>query len=381
MPARVFITAAEFSGDQHASLLVRQLRRLAPDIIIEGHGGPLMQAAGALIHAETTHRAAMSFQALGRVAEMWRLIRWTARRFAQQPPDLLICVDSPALNFHFARAARARGIPVLYYIAPQVWAWREGRIRKLRRRVSRLACILPFEEAYFRAHGIDATFVGHPLFDHLPAQRAGAVRLRHPDRPPVIGLLPGSRAAEASANFPRMLRVAQAISAAFPAARYLVPTTAATDPVVRRMSAGRSDMEIGPGRFDDFVPQCDLCIAVSGTATLHVAAWGTPMVVVYRGSPLAWHLIGRWIIKTRTFALVNLLAGGEKPVVPEFIPWYGSTRPLSELVIEHLRRPELLAEQSRRLADVVGPLARPGASERTALMALELLGRRVGQTV
>lgn len=376
MPARIFITAAEYSGDQHASLLARELRRLAPDVVIEGHGGPLMAAAGVAIRAETTRRAAMSLAAVGRVAEMWRLVRWTARYFAEHRPDLLICVDSPALNFHFARAARAAGMPVLYYIAPQVWAWREGRVRKLRRRVDRLACILPFEEEYFRRHGVNATFVGHPLFDELPPRPPRPVEGRSPQRPPVIGLLPGSRAAEAAANYPRMLRVADAVSAAFPSARYLVPTTAATDPLVRRLSHGRRDIEAGEGRFNEYVSACDLCIAVSGTATLHVAALGTPMIVVYRGSPLAWHLVGRWIIKTRTFALVNILARPAEPVVPEFIPWYGSTRPVSDLAIRYLRRPEMLQQQAQRLAEVVRPLEKPGASARTAMLAMELLGRR-----
>ena len=195
-------------------------------------------------------------------------------------------------------------------------------MKKLRRWIDRLACILPFEEAYFRAHGVNATFVGHPLFDQLPPERAG----RRPDdgdgatRPPVVGLLPGLRGGEAEANFPRMLDGGAGRSwKPFPDARFLVPTTAATDPVVRAtMEAAKQRDGLGVaecGRFerdafDEMVPRCDLCLTVSGTATLHVAGLGVPMIVVYHYSPVLWNLLGRWLVRTRTYALVNVLAAG-----------------------------------------------------------------------
>src|SRR3954447_14518633 len=210
MAKRVFITAAEVSGDLHASHLIRSLRELDPGLVIEGHGGPAMRQAGATIHTETTANAAMGFSALGRVREMFALLKWTRGYFKQAPPDLQLCVDSPALNFHFAKAALAVGTPVLYYVAPQLWAWREGRMKKVRRWVDRVACILPFEEAYFRSHGVDATFVGHPLLDEIiedPAVAKTGTPRAFADAP-VVGLLAGSRASEARRNFPRMLEVA-----------------------------------------------------------------------------------------------------------------------------------------------------------------------------
>ena len=135
-----------------------------------------MAAAGATIHHETVGDAAMMHHALGRVREVWRLLKWTREHYATDPPDLHVCVDSPAMNFHFAKLAKRFGVPVLYYVAPQLWAWREGRMKKIRRWVDRVACILPFEEQYFREHGIRATFVGHPLFDELPARPRDARR-------------------------------------------------------------------------------------------------------------------------------------------------------------------------------------------------------------
>jgi lipid-A-disaccharide synthase len=391
MAKRVFITAAEVSGDLHASHLIRSLRELDSGLVIEGHGGPQMRAAGAAIHSETTANAAMGFSALARVKEMFALLKWTREHFRKAPPDLQICVDSPALNFHFAKAAHAVETPVLYYVAPQLWAWREGRMKKVRRWVDKVACILPFEEAYYRSHGVDATFVGHPLFDELeePAGEARAVRAF--GDAPIVGLLAGSRRSEAARNFPRMLEVAAAIRKRFANARFLLPTTAATDPIVRGHLEGladRSAFEIRQGAFDEFVPRCDLVMTVSGTATLHVALHNTPMIVVYYGRPLTWNAVGRWLIKTRTYALVNLLAadgalassGRVTPamhIVPEFVPWYGSTSPAAEHAVSLLSNPAELASQRERLASLARKLERPGASMAVARMALEMLEQRV----
>jgi lipid-A-disaccharide synthase len=384
MPRRIFITVAEVSGDQHAAELVRSLRRLDPDIHIEGLGGPLMRQAGAIVHQETTGRAAMSWRAASRTLEMWRLLQWTKRYFDRHPPDLLICVDSFAMNFHFAKAARRRGIPVLDYIAPQLWASREGRMKKLRAAVNQVACILPFEEAYLRGHGVEATFVGHPLFDELPAHRAGEDEARFPERPAVVGLMPGSRRMEAVQNFPHLLEVALRIRQSFPDVSFLIPTTAATDPVVREhlrrlcQSGGQGAelaerIECELDGFDRLAPRCDLCITKSGTSTLHIAGHGAPMIVVYRANRVLWHLLGRWIVKTRTFSLVNLLSDPADPIVPEFIPWYGSNEPVAREALDHLRHPQKLERQRQRLAELMRRLDRPGASMNVARLAMEMM--------
>jgi lipid-A-disaccharide synthase len=397
MAKRIFITAAEVSGDLHAAHLISSLRKLDNTLVMEGHGGPQMRQAKATIHHETTANAAMGFSAIARVKEMFTLLKWTRKYFKASPPDLQICVDSPALNFHFAKAAHAVGTPVLYYVAPQLWAWREGRMKKLRRWVDRVACILPFEEAYFRSHGVNATFVGHPLFDELHEPAGAARPVRDFGDAPIVGLLAGSRRSEAARNFPRMLDVAAAIRKRFPDARFLLPTTEATDPIVRRhvealppssiLHPPSSSFEIRQAAFDQFVPRCDLVITVSGTATLHVALHNTPMIVVYYGRPLTWNAVGRWLIKTRTYALVNLLAaepelassGRVTPamhIVPEFIPWHGSTQPAVDHALDLLAHPEKLAAQRRRLAALARKLERPGASMAVARMAIEMLAAR-----
>ena len=305
--------------------------------------------------------------------ELLPVVKWTKQYFAGHKPDLQICCDSPALNFHFAKLAKQAGVPVLFYVAPQVWAWREGRLRKMRKIIDRLACILPFEEAYFRGHGINATFVGHPLFDELPDRTPHPPATRLAAQPPVVGLLPGSRRSEAVANYPKMLNVAAKLREAFPGIQFLTPTTAATHPVVLEWVDDLPDVDIAQDAFDTMVPRCDLCITASGTATLHVAGHYVPMIVVYRINPLAWNLAGRWLVRTRTFALVNLLAGKDKRLVPEFVPWTGPGDDVAQLAIHLLQHPPLLDAQSAALKQLVDQLDKPGASARVARLGMEMI--------
>jgi lipid-A-disaccharide synthase len=306
------------------------------------------------------------------------------------------------MNFHFAKAARVLGIPALQYVAPQLWAWAPWRMKKLRRWVNHVACILPFEEPYFRAHQVNATFVGHPLFDELPPHRTFSGAPLANGRAPIVGLLPGSRKSEAQRNFPPMLAVARKLRERFPGVQFLIPTTPATHPVVERMlesegieaferqnaectstqNARSSPFVFARDAFDDMVPRCDLCLTVSGTATLHVAGFGVPMIVVYRANSFTWNAIGRWLVRTRTFALVNLLgkqttavaaaaAGGH--IVPEFVPWHGSVEPVANLAIEMLADPSKLTEQRERLDHLIRSLDHPGASMNVARLAMEMI--------
>src|SRR5687768_10806107 len=384
-PRRVFVTVAEVSGDRHAAQLIRALREIDPTIEVEGLGGPEMRAAGATVHRETVSNAAMGWRGALRAAEVWNLLRWTRRHFDKSPPDLQIGVDSPSMNFHFAKLAKARGVPVLQYVAPQLWAWREGRMNKLRRWVDHVACVLPFEEAYFRSHGVTATFVGHPLFDELPPQRSQTpADQRFPNRAATIGILPGSRRSVAAANLPGLVEAAAHVWNAFPDASFLVPTTAATDAVVTEIikekapRAMRASFTVGRDAFDELVPRCDLCLTVSGTATLHVAGYNVPMIVVYHGNPVLWHAIGRWLVRIPTRTLVNLLAAGpngtpEQHLTPEFTPWFGAPDPVAGLAIDYLRHPEKLESQRKKLDDLVRSLDRPGASARAAQIAQDLM--------
>jgi lipid-A-disaccharide synthase len=367
----IFITVAEPSADQHAAHLVTQLRQLSPDLNIEAIGGEKMRQAGAIIHHESVSRAAMGWRAALRAGEVARWLRWTDNYFTQHKPALHIACDSWSMNWRFARLARRHGIPVLYYIAPQTWASREGRIDKIRRYVNKLACILPFEEQYFRQHRIDATYVGHPLFDELPSNPVPIKKFLA--TAPIIGLLPGSRASISAHNFPHQLDVARRIAKVFPAAKFLVPTTPVTHEIVARHAANFPNLTIDLYGFDRVVPQCDFCITVSGTAALHIAAYNIPFIVVYRVNPLHWHFVGRWVVKTRTYSLVNILSGRPDKIVPEFIPWYGSNKIVADAVIDFLQHPEKMTAQKRALQEMLRPLARPGAAKNVAELALEMI--------
>ena len=438
MPKRVFITVAEVSGDQHAAVLARALWQLDPSMVIEGHGGSAMSAAGVVIHHETVNRATMFIRAALRAVEIWKLLRWTKHYYRQSKPDLHICIDSSGMNLHLAKMARSCGVPVLYYISPQLWASRAGRITQVRQFVNRVACILPFEEPYYRQRGVAATFVGHPLFDQLlpdrqlspepvtaftpvgsateykdesqmPGWHGPVLMPVSPSKPnttgmstcpchpvketsdfhdgienlssPVIGLMPGSRRAEIRGNWPHMLEVADRIRAAFPQARFEVSTTPPTHALVCELAAGRNDMRIEQGAIDAMAPGWDFCIAKSGTTTLHVAAYAVPMIVVFRASKWVWHLAARWLIKTPSIALVNILAERSAPesgipkhrIVPEIIPWNGPNAPVAELAIDFLRHPEKRKAQRNDLLKLVATLDRQGASQRVAEIAMEMM--------
>lgn len=395
MAKRIFITVGEVSGDNHAAGLIASLKRMDPSIQIDAVGGPRMAAAGAVIHQETTQRAAMSFHAVKRVGEIRRLQQWLRKRYASADrPDLHVCVDSSGFNLQFAKLAKAAGVPTLYYVAPQLWASREGRIRQMRDSVDRLACIFPFEERWFGDRGVSATFVGHPLFDQLPEDRFDRIpKTRFPARPPVIGVVAGSRVSEVRENLPPLIEVIRRIKNAYPGATFLLPVTPAggkpTYDLLRAANilpnaahgyktvSGEDlpdwlDCHIEADAFDTLIPQCDLVLCKSGTSTVHVAAYGVPMVVVYRINTLLWQAAGRWLIKTPKIAMVNILAGNVD-LVPEFIPWNGDPAPVAEAALSLLASPEKLADMRKSLLELIRPLDHRGASDNTAQIATDML--------
>ena len=378
MSGRVFITVGEVSGDRNAANLVRELKILRPDLIIEGFGGPAMRDAGVEIHIDTVHRAVMGLRALLRIVEVFFVQRWLRKRYRTIRPDLHVCVDSWSMNWLFARQAKLAGVKVLYYIAPQTWASRPGRVRRLRRYVEQLACIFPFEEEWFRSRDVSAIFVGHPLFDHLAAVRPPRPAIP-PDgfasRPPVLALLPGSRSAVARHNLPYLLDVAEIVQRQFPDAQFFIPTTSASQPIaiaqLKRRKKLRNCQLVLDG-LDDVAPRCDLAVTVSGTSTLHLASYGVPMIVIYRASRILWELFGRWVIHARTFAMVNILSGTR--IVPEFIPWFGPAKEVADAALDLLANPQKLTAQQQSLNALIARLDKPGASRNVAELAMKLMG-------
>lgn len=397
-PAILF-TAFEPSGDDHAAILIAEMRRRHPDLPLYAWGGPKMAAAGAELLERTGDDAVMGLPGLAKIREHQRINARIAafldsfapggsRAALDHAPCLHVPVDSPAANFPICALARKRGLRVAHLVAPQLWAWGPWRVNKLRRLTDLVLCILPFEERFFSERKVPACFVGHPLFD-VPLDTAaldligeGFGQGTHK-----IALMPGSRPAEIAKNFPLLLEAFVRLSAEFPGVRGVV---AATKPSVEaRLHEIASSMRrrIGPwpdnlitahAQTDAVVRWCDLALVVSGTVTLQIARQTKPMVILYKSNPILYYALARWMLTTDMFTLPNVIAG--ERIVPEFVPHFAGAEPIAQAAAVLLRDPQAAQQQRKSLARVVerfdglhcGPLA---ADQIDALLGLSSSGR------
>ncbi len=376
---RIFVSALEHSADLYLADLAGALKALRPEADVFGLAGPAAAAAGCRSIQDMTGKAAMLNHAAARGPEALMTISRLDRAFSYDPPDLAILLDSPAFNLPLARRLKSRGIPVFYYIAPQVWAWARFRIHKVRRRVDRLACILPFEQEYFRSRGVDATFVGHPLLDRLRTCRpdpAGLAEVKSIGSP-LIALLPGSRRHVIESMLGDMLYCAGRIRKSSPKARFVIPAARADLlPLITRIcrDRGMGDLPVLLGHNAEILTAADLVLVASGTATLEVACYNKPMVVCYKGNRAMYWLVAHWLIAIEHLSLVNILAG--KRLVPEFMPYYTSPEPIAQEALVLLANEQLRQRVSAELAAIAKTLDRPGVAERVAGMALDLADER-----
>jgi len=341
-----------------------------------------MAAEGCEVLADFSARASMLGGPLLRLGYYVRAIRRLQRQIGRIRPDVHVPVDSPAMNWHLAAAARKAGSTVVYYIAPQVWAWAPWRVKKLARLTDRVACILPFEQRYFRDRGVNATYVGHPLFDSLRAR---------PDPLPDLTeawaegtwrvvVLAGSRPAEIRGNIKALLVTAKAIRRRWPAARCTFAARTNEDALaIRKASRGRlgPHVEIVVDRTPEVLSQAHFALAKSGTNTLQAAHYGVPMVTFYRGLRWAYHSVGRWVLKSPHLSLVNILAG--RRIVPELMPWSGSARELTQLVMDTMGDLGFLFEARRDLlavADALRAAPAGSASDNAAELIADMLHRK-----
>ena len=371
----MFISAADISSESHAANLVQAVRRLRPGARFVGVGSQRLASQSVELVADVLDQSAMTYAAFIKIGYFVNIIERVGRIMKQRKFDAAVFVDSPALHFPMARKAKNQRIPSLYYIAPQVWAWARHRVRKLRWLIDKVACILPFEEEWFRSYGIDATYVGYPAFDDFASWPSSKpTGLRKGD--PTVALLPGSRAHEVKALMPPMITVAQRVREEWPDASFVVP--AANEKIARivngLLAAERADFHVEQGIIHQAIQASDFCVAASGTVTLEVAAYGRPMVVMYHVNPVLWKLVGFWLVPQRPMCLVNILAG--RIIVPEFMPWSGSAEPVVQKVLELLADKEALAQTSQRLLEGAEPLKRGGTATRAARMLLELADAR-----
>jgi lipid-A-disaccharide synthase len=320
---RILISAGEASGEMYGAELIEGLRRHEPSLEFFGVGGDCMRAAGCEVVVDARALAVVGItEIVSHLPEIYRLFHYLIAEADKRKPDLAVVIDSPAFNWRVARQMRHRGIPVVYYVCPQFWAWRQGRVRLLRKYITKALTIFPFEEKFYRDRGVDATFVGHPLAE-LPEPGGERELFARPygldPAKPWITLMPGSRRKEVLRNLPEMLRAAQLLG---PEYQYVLPVASTLDSEwVALQVFGKHGKRLGifvalTKDAHASLRYARAGIVASGTATVEAAMMGTPFVMVYRVSPLTY-LLGRWRVEVPYFAMVNLIAGEE--VVPELV--------------------------------------------------------------
>jgi len=368
MTLRVFISAGEASGDRHAAGLVRALRRRVPSLEVRGLGGPALAAEGMERLAQIDELAALGFsEVIRRLPFFIRLMSRVTAEIESWKPHVVIPVDYPGFNLRLARRARARGVPVVYYIAPQVWAWRPERRPGIARAVDHLLVVFPFEEPLFREAGIKTTFVGHPLLDAGLSLTREAVReqLGLSEGEKLLALLPGSRVQEIEANLPVLVEGVAAVNA-----RVVVSRAPAVSDAVYAV-ATTNGLAFWEGSAGDLAGAADAALVASGTATLETGLRGTPLAVVYRTGSLNWHL-ARALVKIRTIGLVNIAAGGQR--VPELLQDQFTPLHVAEVANRLLFDPNEAREQRAYLAQLAEKLGGQGAADRAAEAVLETIG-------
>jgi lipid-A-disaccharide synthase len=371
---RIFVSVAEPSADAHCANLIKAFREAGHDNIqFVGVGGPKMAEAGCELLESTVGKAAMIYNAFTQVGHFYMLLRRLRRYFKDNDVDLVIVCDSPSFNWHVAKAAKKLGIKTLFYVAPQLWAWAAWRIGKLRRRCDELCCILPFEKHWFGRRGIEAEFVGNPLFDATEIEWGRAKKYADYDKNNVrVAIMPGSRQAELKTLWVPMQEIALRIKAKYPGATFVtVALDAERKEALQARQIAGFECEYAIGAVPETADTVDFAVVASGSATLQVAAVGCPMVVMYQSSRITWYLVGWWLVRTKYLCLVNILAGRE--LVPEFMPYFTSTEPIIEAVEQFLDDEDKLVGASAELVELTRPLAEKKAGEEVARIAVAML--------
>jgi lipid-A-disaccharide synthase len=370
--ARLFFSAGDTSGDQHAARLLARLRELRPGLQAEGLGGPALAASGCTLHEDLVQHAIIGLRgAAAAVPHMLDVLARADAALAARPPDAVILVDYPGLNLHVARLAHRRGLPVVYFVAPQLWAWAPWRVRRFARVVDEALVIFPFEVPFFERAGLRATWIGHPLLDGLPQQPPpGAAAIARLPRP--VALLPGSRPREVREHMPLLLAAARRLRERFPDSSF---HAAHVSPAELANMAGHAraagvELSLHGGDVHAVMAGCRAAAVASGTATLETALFGTPLVVVYRISRIE-RALSRVLLVTELVGQVNLVAG--RRVCPELLVVDEDPAPLVEALAPLLEDTPEFRAQREALAALRQRYAGRGAVERAAQQLLPRL--------
>jgi len=369
-PLRVLLVAGEASGDLHGAALVRALRQRVSTVEVAGVGGPRLRAAGMRVLVDTEHVATMGFvETFGTLGRLLSTYRHLVRFLDTQRPDLVVLIDYPEFNLRLARQAKRRAIPVFYFIAPQVWAWRRGRVRTIAERVDKLGVVFPFEADLYNNGRQLAEFIGHPLLDVVrPTRPASATRAQYgldPERP-VVALLPGSRKKEVRYLFRPMCEAGARL--AQEGWQPIVALAESLTPAdLAEALGGPLPIPIAHGDTYNAVAAADAAIVASGTATLETALLGCPMVIVYRMAPLT-HWIARRLVEVNWIGMPNIIL--QRSVFPELIQSEATPAAMADAVRSVRARRAEMAEALEQLRTRLGA---PGAAERAADLALALV--------
>ncbi|MDQ1472109.1 MAG: lipid-A-disaccharide synthase [Bryobacterales bacterium] len=318
-PARILISAGEPSGDHYAAELAGHLRKRWPDCEFFGCAGPKMRAAGIRPVIRTEDLSVVGLvEVIGHLPRIWGKFQQLIAAARATRPDLAILTDSPDFHFRVADKLKKQGVPVVYLVAPQVWAWRQGRVKTMRRIIDRLLCIFPFEEAFFRKHKVPVTYIGHPHAGRVRPRLSREEFFRKHNIPldrPLIAMLPGSRRSEALRHLPALKKAAGILSKSRKLS-FILPASPACGAAFFQSALAGSDIRAIEGEAWETMAYCEVALAASGTVTVEAALLGAPMVTYYRVTNLSWKL-GKLLVKVPFYSMVNLIA--ERRVVPELM--------------------------------------------------------------
>ncbi len=379
MTRRIMIVAGEASGDIYGADLVTESNKLATDIHFSGIGGTRMREAGVETLVDSSDMAVVG---LVEVIKHFDVISSAFRKLKQilldTPPDLLILIDYPGFNLRLAKVAKKAGVKVLYYISPQIWAWRQGRVKKIARLVDHMAVILPFEAAFYEKAGVPVTFVGHPMLDLVKVaidRSAAATSFNLDPAQKIVGLFPGSRRNEIERLLPVIIGAATKLKERFPEIQFILPlaSTLSNDDIIPQLKAAGLGVTTTRDRIHDMIRACDAVISVSGTVTLEIALVGTPMVIIYKLSPLTYQIAKR-LVKVPNIGLCNIVAG--ETVVKELIQDDANSEEIATEISALLTNQSYHSSIVGKLGEVRSKLGRNKASARVAQLLCNMMEKQ-----
>ena len=378
-PLNILIVAGEASGDLHGAKLIKALKELAPASDIYGIGGDGMAEAGLELLFHIRDMAVVGFtEVIRHLPFLRKVMHRLENEVERRKPAIAILIDYPGFNLKLAKRLRARGVKIFYYIAPQVWAWGAGRIPKMAQLIDEMAVVFSFEVDLFQKAGLRTHFVGHPLLEGLQTQLTQTEFFEQhgfKKNQPLLGLLPGSRTGEIERLLPDMIASAQLLKKSYPNLQVGIARAPSIEKKLYREYLSNDEFKLIENATYELMKHSSACIVCSGTATLETACFGTPLAIVYRVSRLSFE-IGKRLVKLPYIGLVNVIAG--KKIAPEFVQDRFKPEAVADAIAPFLTEGKEREEFQQALRQVQYQLGTPGASARTAKLALKLAGVNVG---